>query len=322
MSSTVEKLNLDGATILITGGTGSFGQQFVSCVLQRWKPRKMIVLSRDEHKQFDMQNDPRFRDQPCLRFFIGDVRDKGRLNMAMRGVDYVIHAAALKHVPIAEYNPFECIHTNVHGAENVVTAAIECGVKRVVALSTDKAFVAANALVGSGTTQFSVVRYGNVLGSRGSVIPYFRRLIAEGAESLPITDKRMTRFWVTLPQGVDFTLSALSTMQGGEIFVRKVPSMRMTDLAAAMAPGMPTKIIGTRPGEKLHEVLISEDETAHIVDTGENYVICPLQFPELAAHHRALGGKLCEERLRYSSDNNPEWLDAESLCKMLAHNNL
>ena len=240
--------SLDDKVVLVTGGTGSFGQSFIDAVLRHWTPRKLIILSRDEHKQFDMQQDPRFREQACLRFFLGDVRDKNRLVLAMRDVDYVIHTAALKHVTIAEYNPFECIHTNVYGAENVVSAALTCGVRRVIALSTDKAvnpiniygasklaadkiFVAANALAGSSGTRFSVVRYGNVLGSRGSVIPYFRRLIAEGADSLPITDKRMTRFWVTLSQGVDFTLKALATMQGGEIFVCKVPSMRLVDLA-------------------------------------------------------------------------------------------
>jgi UDP-N-acetylglucosamine 4,6-dehydratase len=255
--------------------------------------------------------------------------------MAMRDVDYVIHAAALKHVPIAEYNPFECIHTNVYGAENVVTAAIDCGVKRVIALSTDKAvnpiniygasklasdkiFVAANILAGSSVTRFSVVRYGNVLGSRGSVIPYFRQLMSEGADNLPITDERMTRFWVTLDQGVDFTLGALASMEGGEIFVRKVPSMRMIDLAEAIAPGMKTHIVGIRPGEKLHEVLISEDETAEIIDIESDYVICPEQSPEVAAHHKKHGGKLVTGRFCYSSDGNEEWLDADALRKMLA----
>lgn len=326
---------LDGKNILVTGGTGSFGRHFVATVLKRWKPLKLIILSRDEHKQFDMQHESRFRDQDCLRFFIGDVRDQNRLRMAMRGVDYVIHAAALKHVPIAEYNPFECIHTNVYGAENVVTAAIDCGVKRVVALSTDKAvnpiniygasklasdkiFVAANILAGSSDTRFSVVRYGNVLGSRGSVIPFFRRLMSEGADSLPITDERMTRFWVTLHKGVDFTLGALASMRGGEIFIRKVPSMRMVDLAEAIAPGMNTHIVGIRPGEKLHEVLISEDETAEVIDIGSDYVICPEQSPKVAAHHKKQGGKPVTERFRYSSDTNDQWLDAGALRAMLA----
>jgi UDP-N-acetylglucosamine 4,6-dehydratase/5-epimerase len=329
------QMDLDDATVLITGGTGSFGRHFVTTVLQRWKPRKLIILSRDEHKQVAMQQEPQFRNQSCLRFFIGDVRDQSRLRMAMRGVDFVVHAAALKHVPVAEYNPFECIHTNVYGAENVVTAALDCGVKKVVALSTDKAvnpiniygasklasdkiFVAANVLAGNAETRFSVVRYGNVLGSRGSVIPFFRRLIAEKANKLPITDARMTRFWVTLPQGVDFTLSAIGSMQGGEIFVRKVPSMRLIDLIDAIAPGMPTEVTGIRPGEKLHEVLISEDETATIIDVGENYVICPLQSPDIARYHRARGGVQCLERLRYASDTNTAWLDAAALREMLA----
>lgn len=320
---------------MITGGTGSFGRQFVATVLKNWKPRKLIVLSRDEHKQFDMQHEPAFHKQPCLRFFIGDVRDQSRLKMAMRGVDYVVHAAALKHVPIAEYNPFECIHTNVFGAENVVTAAIDCGVKRVIALSTDKAvnpiniygasklasdkiFVAANVLAGTEGPRFAVVRYGNVLGSRGSVIPYFRRLIAEGATSLPITDKRMTRFWVTLDQGVAFSLNALSNMQGGEIFVRKVPSMRLVDLAEAIAPGIGIHVTGIRPGEKLHEVLITEDETAEILDTKENFVICPEHDPQTAIHHKAHGAKKLTESLRYSSDGNTDWLDATALRAMLA----
>lgn len=328
-------LDLDDKTILVTGGTGSFGRQFIATVLRRWKPRKLIILSRDEHKQFDMQQDTVFSVHDCLRFFIGDVRDQGRLCMAMREVDYVIHAAALKHVPIAEYNPFECIHTNVHGAENVVTAAINCGVERVIALSTDKAvnpiniygasklasdkiFIAANSLSGSSGTRFSVVRYGNVLGSRGSVVPFFRKLIREGADSLPITDERMTRFWITLDQGVDFTLRSLGYMQGGEIFVRKVPSMRMLDLADALAPRMKTHIIGIRPGEKLHEVLIPEEETAEILDAGSQYIICSQQFPAAGEMHKSRGAKLADERFRYASDSNDEWLDADALKIMLS----
>lgn len=332
-------IDLNDKSVLVTGGTGSFGRRFVETVLKRWTPSRLIILSRDEHKQFDMQQDPRYRDHDCLRFFIGDVRDENRLRMAMRDVDYVVHAAALKHVPIAEYNPFECINTNVHGAQNVVTAAISCGIKRVVALSTDKAvnpiniygasklasdkiFVAANALTGTSETRFSVVRYGNVLGSRGSVVPYFRKLIDEGADSLPITDERMTRFWVTLDQGVDFTLSAVASMQGGEIFVRKVPSMRMMDLAEAMAPGIKTHIVGIRPGEKLHEVLISEDETAEILDTGPDYIICSAQTPATTAYHKSKGAERAAERLRYSSDTNDTWLDADELRGILADNDL
>lgn len=328
-------IDLDDKVILVTGGTGSFGRRFVEIVLERWAPQKLIVLSRDEHKQLEMQQDPRLRDHACLRFFIGDVRDQNRLRMAMRGVDCVVHAAALKHVPIAEYNPFECIHTNVYGAENVVSAAIDCGVERVVALSTDKAvnpiniygasklasdkiFVAANVLAGDSGTRFSVVRYGNVLGSRGSVIPYFRRLIAEGAESLPITDERMTRFWVTLDQGVEFTLGALATMQAGEIFVRKVPSMRLTDLVDAIAPNMATHVIGIRPGEKLHEVLISEDETAEILDTGDMFIICPAYSPEVTEYHKMCDAATSPRGFRYSSDKNDEWLDANALRSLLA----
>ena len=331
-------INLDDKVILVTGGTGSFGRRFIERVLQSWVPRKLIILSRDEHKQFDMQQDPRLQGHECLRFFIGDVRDKDRLTMAMREVDYVVHAAALKHVPIAEYNPFECIHTNVYGAENVVSAALACGVKRVVALSTDKAvnpiniygasklasdkiFIAGNVLAGSIDTKFSVVRYGNVLGSRGSVVPFFRRLIAEGATSLPITDERMTRFWVTLDQGIDITLDALATMRGGEIFVRKVPSMRIVDLAEAIAPGIGIHKIGIRPGEKIHEVLITEDETAEIIDSGGHYIICPELAPETGVYHKARGGNTLAERFRYASDSNSDWLDADALREMLAESN-
>lgn len=332
------QIDLNNKVVLVTGGTGSFGQRFIERVLRDWKPRKLIILSRDEHKQFEMQQDPRFRDHHCLRFFIGDVRDKDRLTMAMRDVDYVIHAAALKHVPIAEYNPFECIHTNVYGAENVVSAALTCSVKRVVALSTDKAvnpiniygasklasdkiFIAANVLAGSAGTTFSVVRYGNVLGSRGSVIPFFEKLIAEGAKSLPITDDRMTRFWVTLDQGIDITLSALASMRGGEIFVRKVPSMRIVDLAEAIAPGLDTHMIGIRPGEKLHEVLITEDETAEIVDCGGHYIICPEFSPGTEAYHKAQGSNVLTERFRYTSETNSDWLDADALRQLLSDSN-
>ena len=320
--------------VLVTGGTGSFGRRFARTVLRRWAPRKLIILSRDEHKQFDMQQELPFRDQDAMRFFIGDVRDANRLRMAMRDVDIVIHAAALKHVAIAEYNPFECIHTNVYGAENVVTAAINCGVTQVVALSTDKAvnpinmygasklaadkiFVAANVLAGDTGTRFAVVRYGNVLGSRGSIIPYLRRLIADGAKSLPVTDERMTRFWVTLDQGVDFTLISLAMMKGAEIFVRKVPSMRITDLIAAIAPDLPTHVIGIRPGEKVHEVLIPEDETAEILDMGNGFVICPSSYPGVAEHHKARGGTPVPSGFRYASDTNDAWLDRAELRALL-----
>lgn len=328
-------LDLDDKVVLITGGTGTFGRRFAETVLSRWRLRKLIILSRDEHKQFDMQHEPPFRDHDAMRFFIGDVRDERRLRMAMLDVDIVIHTAALKHVSLAEYNPFECIHTNVYGAENVVSAAIECGVTRVVALSTDKAvnpiniygasklaadkiFVAANALAGKAGTRFSVVRYGNVLGSRGSVIPYFRRLIAEGAKSIPLTDARMTRFWIALDRGIEFTLSTLAAMQGGEVFICKIPSMRLTDMIDAIAPDLPTHVIGIRPGEKLHEVLIPEDETADILDMGDHYVICPPRYPLIAEHHVARGGVAVPKGFRYTSDANDRWLTADELQTLLA----
>jgi UDP-N-acetylglucosamine 4,6-dehydratase/5-epimerase len=289
-------LDLDNKVILVTGGTGSFGRRFIETVLSRWTPRKLIVFSRDELKQYDMQVD--LAEQfdadklACMRFFLGDVRDRERMTLAFRGVDIVIHAAALKQVPAAEYNPSECVHTNVLGAENVVWASLYNRVKQVVALSTDKAcnpinlygatklasdktFVAANNLSGDIGTRFAVVRYGNVVGSRGSVAPLFQRLIAKGAAELPITDPRMTRFWITLNQGVDFVLSSLTLMRGGEVFVPKIPSMKMTDLAAAMCPDAAIKVIGIRPGEKLHEMMISQDDARNTVDLGDRYAIQP-----------------------------------------------
>jgi len=334
MTPTKSSIDLNDKAVLITGGTGSFGQKFVATVLDRFRPRRLIVLSRDEQKQFDMQNDPRLRDQPSLRFFIGDVRDSARLRMAMRDVDYVVHAAALKHIPVAEYNPFECIHTNVLGAENVVTAALDCGVERVVALSTDKAvnpiniygasklaadkiFVAANALAGVQGTRFAVARYGNVLGSRGSVIPFFRRLLAEGADSLPITDERMTRFWISMAQGIDFVLSLLAMMRGGEIFVPKIPSMRTVEIARAISPGTPTHVVGIRPGEKLHEVLISEEDTSPVLELADRYLVCPPQDPRVAEHHAARGAERVAQAFKYASDNNADWLDADRLRRLL-----
>jgi len=326
--------DLSGATILVTGGTGSFGRRFIRTVLERFGPRRIVVFSRDELKQWEMANELPQSRYPAVRYFIGDVRDAGRLEMAMRGVDLVVHAAALKHVPAAEYNPFECIRTNVIGAENVVTAAIRAGVGKVVALSTDKAanpvnlygasklasdkiFVAANNLSGRGGTRFSVVRYGNVVGSRGSVVPLFRRLIAEGAASLPITDPRMTRFWITLDQGVRFVLSTFAVMNGGEIFVPKIPSMRVTDLAAAMAPGLPQEVVGIRPGEKLHEVMITEDDSRATVELSDRYVI----EPSFAWWSRdALGApdaRPVAEGFRYSSDGNGDWLDAAGMARLL-----
>ncbi|WP_374575258.1 UDP-N-acetylglucosamine 4,6-dehydratase (inverting) [Phenylobacterium sp.] len=330
-------LDLDGKVILVTGGTGSFGRRFIDRVLQQSRPRKLIVYSRDELKQHEMQIDlaekfPAER-RACMRFFIGDVRDRERLTLALRGVDIVIHAAALKQVPAAEYNPSECIHTNVLGAENVVWACLTNRVKQVVALSTDKAcnpinlygatklasdktFVAANNLSGDIGARFSVVRYGNVVGSRGSVAPLFQRLIDRGATELPITDERMTRFWITLNQGVDFVLSSLSMMRGGEIFVPKIPSMKMTDLAAAMAPEAAIKIIGIRPGEKLHEMMISQDDARTTVDLGDRYAIEPT-FVEYARKPHAADNPMVDESFAYSSDSNDEWLSGEGLLAML-----
>lgn len=323
----------NNANILITGGTGSFGKQYVRTLLERYVPRKIIIFSRDELKQFEMQQE--FK-QDCMRFFIGDVRDRDRLTMAMRGVDYVIHAAALKQVPAAEYNPMECIRTNIHGAENVIQAALECTVDRVIALSTDKAanpinlygatklcsdklFVAANNLSGDRLTRFSVVRYGNVVGSRGSVVPFFKGLIDKGASHLPITDARMTRFWISLQQGVDFVLRNFSRMHGGEMFVPRIPSIRITDLAEAMAPGMPIHIIGIRPGEKLHEVMCPQDDSHLTLEFDDHYVIQPtIKFwgrNDHAYNTNALGetGRPVEQGYEYSSGTNPRFLGVEEI---------
>jgi UDP-N-acetylglucosamine 4,6-dehydratase len=328
------EFDLNGKTILVTGGTGSFGKCFVRTVVRRYKPRKLIIFSRDELKQYEMAHEYSQTDHPCLRYFIGDVRDEARLAMAMRDVDYVIHAAALKHVPTAEYNPFECIRTNVHGAENVVNAALSAGVTRVIALSTDKAvnpinlygasklasdkiFVAANNLSGKSSTRFAVVRYGNVIGSRGSVIPLFERLIREGADSLPITDPRMTRFWVTLQQGVDFVLSCLAMMSGGEIFVPKIPSMKITDLARALAPRLPHRVVGIRSGEKLHETLITEDDARSTLELPDRYVIEPA-FAYWSRHpYTEVGAKPVPEGFCYASNTNSDWLNGEGLRRLV-----
>lgn len=324
---------LDGKTVLITGGTGSFGRRFVLTVLERFQPRKVIVFSRDEAKQWEMSLDPRLRDRKNLRFFIGDVRDCDRLELAFRGVDYIVHAAALKHIPAAEYNPFECIQTNVHGAENVVRAAMRAGVKRVVALSTDKAanpinlygasklaadkiFVAAKHVVGDGEPLFAVVRYGNVVGSRGSVVPLFRRFVAEGAKALPITDPRMTRFWITLEQGVDFVLSCFALMRGGEIFVPKIPSMKVTDLAEVIAPGLPHEIVGVRPGEKLHEAMITEADARNTVELPDRYVIQPPGYGAGRTYHPEQ--RAVPENFAYSSETNTSWLSHEQMRALLA----
>ncbi|WP_394692283.1 UDP-N-acetylglucosamine 4,6-dehydratase (inverting) [Hyphobacterium sp.] len=324
------RINLDGQTILITGGTGSFGKRFVKTVLAEYKPRKLIIFSRDELKQYEMAQEFSPQDYPCLRYFIGDVRDESRLDMAMRDVDIVVHAAALKHVPIAEYNPFECIKTNVMGAENVVRACIKRGVKRVVALSTDKAaspinlygasklasdkiFTAAQHMGGRNGPVFSVVRYGNVIGSRGSVVPFFKKLIAEGATELPITDARMTRFWITLDQGVNFVLSSLEMAKGGEAFVPKIASMSITELAKSIAPDLPHKVVGIRPGEKLHEVMVPIDDARQTVEIEDRYAILPAMDAEIRLRYISEGARAVDEEFYYASDNNPEIMDARSL---------
>ena len=324
----------DDKSVLVTGGTGTFGKRFIKNLLTRSAVRRVVVYSRDEFKQSEMQQ--QFKDSlSVLRFFIGDVRDGQRLQLAARETDIIVHSAALKQVPAAEYNPFECIRTNIIGAENVVHAALNNGVEKVLALSTDKAanpinlygatklasdkiFVAANNLSGSIGTRFSVVRYGNVVGSRGSVIPLFRRLIAEGADHLPITDARMTRFWITLQQGVDFVTSSIAMMRGGEIFVPKIPSMRMTDLAACLAPELPVKEIGIRPGEKLHEVMVTDDDSRLTLELPDRYIIEPaFSFWERDSYLES-GATSVAEGFRYASDTNDDWLDGERLKHLMA----
>jgi UDP-N-acetylglucosamine 4,6-dehydratase/5-epimerase len=329
---------LDGKAVFVTGGTGSFGRRFIRNALKTSKPRKLIVYSRDELKQSEMQAElaEEFDRETMLRmrFFLGDVRDRERLTLALRGSDIVIHAAALKQVPAAEYNPSECIHTNVLGAENIVWASLSNRIQKVVALSTDKAcnpinlygatklasdktFVAANNLAGDIGTRFSVVRYGNVIGSRGSVVPLFRRLIDKGVTELPITDERMTRFWITLNEGVNFVLSSLEMMRGGEVFVPKIASMTMPDLVQAMAPGATIKVIGIRPGEKLHEMMISSDDARNTVDLGDRYAIEPDFVEYTRRSFREDGAKGVADDFVYSSDINEEWLDEPGLKRML-----
>ena len=320
--------DLEGKVILVTGGTGSFGNHFARALLKRFRPKKVIIFSRDEHKQVEMMPTFSEMEMDIMRFFIGDVRDEMRLDMAMNGVDVVVHAAALKHVPVAEYNPFECINTNVVGAENVVRAALRNNVGRVLALSTDKAvnpvnlygasklaadkiFIAANHLSGNRDTRFSLVRYGNVVGSRGSVVPLFRKLLAEGADSLPITDPRMTRFWITLEQGVNFVLSSLAMMKGWEIFVPKIPSMCITDLASAFAQHLPQRVIGIRPGEKLHELLLTEDDARGTYELGDRFVVLPANAQPEQQHYVKLGARPVPEGFRYSSDTNSSWASAD-----------
>ncbi|MBS62904.1 UDP-N-acetylglucosamine 4,6-dehydratase (inverting) [Salinisphaera sp.] len=321
-------------SILITGGTGSFGKKYTQTLLSHYKPRRLIIYSRDELKQFEMAQE---FDAPCMRYFIGDVRDQDRMTQAMRGVDFVIHAAALKQVPAAEYNPTECIKTNVHGAENVIKAALENNVEKVIALSTDKAanpinlygatklasdklFVAANNMAGGHPTRFAVVRYGNVVGSRGSVVPFFRKKIAEGVDHLPITDERMTRFWITLQDGVNFVLKNFERMHGGEIFVPKIPSVRIVDLARAMAPELPHKFVGIRPGEKLHEIMCPADDSHLTLEFEDHFVIQPtITFAsannEFGTNNLGEKGAPVEQGFEYNSGANEEFLNPQQILE-------
>lgn len=326
---------LTNKSILITGGTGSFGKCCIKKILEQYKPKRLIVFSRDELKQYEMQQE--FNDS-CMRYFLGDVRDGERLKQAMRGVNYVIHAAALKQVPAAEYNPMECIKTNINGAENVITAAIDNGVEKVIALSTDKAanpinlygatklvsdklFVAGNNIVGEHETRFAVVRYGNVVGSRGSVVPLFKKIVAEGAKEMPVTDLRMTRFWITLPQGVEFVLQSFKRMFGGEIFVPKIPSSRVSDLAQAIGKGLPIKEIGIRPGEKLHEVMCPVDDSHLTLEFADHYVIRPsISFitpVDYTSNGMGEKGRCVEQGFEYNSGTNPQFLTVKELQEMI-----
>ena len=323
---------LDGENILITGGTGSFGKKFTQEILENYGPEKVIIYSRDEYKQYLMQK--QFEGHDNIRFFIGDVRDKDRLYRAFNGVDVVIHAAALKQVPAAEYNPIEAVRTNIQGAVNIVDAAIDRGVEKIVALSTDKAvnpinlygatklvsdklFIAGNAYVGDQDTKFSVVRYGNVSGSRGSVIPFFKSLLDKGEDRLPITDSRMTRFWITLDKAVEMVTKSLKEAQGGELYVRKCPSFRVTDLAEAMNHGAELENIGIRPGEKLHEVMVPNEDSKTTYEYGDHFIIYPnFDWWDFDKHLKA-GGKKVPEDFKYSSNNNTEWLSTDDLRELL-----
>ncbi|WP_323594944.1 UDP-N-acetylglucosamine 4,6-dehydratase (inverting) [Aliarcobacter butzleri] len=325
----------NGKNILITGGTGSFGKKYTKILLEKYKPNKIIIYSRDELKQYEMAQE--YNDK-CMRYFIGDVRDEARLKKATKDVDFIIHAAALKHVPIAEYNPMECIKTNINGAQNVIDAAIENGVSKVIALSTDKAanpvnlygatklasdklFVAANNLVGTQDTKFSVVRYGNVVGSRGSVVPFFKKLINEGVKELPITDEKMTRFFITLEDGVNFVLKNFERMQGGEIFIPKIPSMKIVDMAKAIAPNLPHQIIGIRPGEKLHEIMCPADDSHLTLEFEDHYVIKPtIHFTTRMDYQKNLLGEVGKpvvQGFEYNSGNNTQWLSSEEFLEMV-----
>jgi UDP-N-acetylglucosamine 4,6-dehydratase/5-epimerase len=325
----------DDKVVLVTGGTGSFGHEFVRTLLRTSAPKKIVVFSRDELKQYEMSQE---FTSTNVRFLIGDVRERDRLIRAFDGVDYVVHAAALKHVPIAEYNPFECIKTNVHGAENVIHAALETGVSRVVALSTDKAanpinlygatklasdklFIAANNMVGPKKTRFAVVRYGNVVGSRGSVVPYFRKLVAEGASSLPITDPQMTRFWITLRQGVEFVIKSFQRLYGGEIFIPRIPSSRIVDLAAAIGPGKTLQTVGIRPGEKLHEVMCPRDDSHLTLEFDDHFVIQPtitfMTHPDYITNNLGETGHSVSPGFEYNSGTNPDVLSIVQIRDLL-----
>ncbi len=325
---------INGKSILVTGGTGSFGKKFISTILQNFPDiERVVVFSRDEFKQFEMSNLPQFqKHQDKLRYFIGDVRDKERLLRAFDGIDIVIHAAALKQVPACEYNPFEAVKTNIIGAQNIIDAAIDRGVKKVVALSTDKAcspinlygatklcsdklFIAGNFYAGSKNTKFCVVRYGNVAGSRGSVIPFFKKIIADGAKELPITDVRMTRFWLKLEQAVEMVVEAIETMNGAELYVRKIPSMKITELAKAIAPHLPMKEVGIRPGEKIHEMMISIEDARNTIELDKYYIIMP-DMADLK-ERMVIKGNLVAPDFEYHSGNNSQWLSTEQMKNLI-----
>lgn len=323
---------LNNKSILVTGGTGSFGHHFVDYVLKHYKPRKIIIYSRDEYKQFIMDNEYK-EHRDVLRYFIGDVRDEARLRMAMKDVDYVVHAAALKQVPACEYNPNEAIKTNVNGAMNVITAALDAGVEKVIALSTDKAvnpinlyggtklvsdklFTAANSYSGGKSTCFAVVRYGNVAGSRGSVIPFFQNIIDNGGNELPVTDYRMTRFWISLEQGVKLVIKAFEEAKGGETFISKIPSFKVTDLAQAMLPGCEMPEVGIREGEKLHEVMVTREDSLHTYEYEKHFIVYP-HYNWWGAQDVIPGGKLVEPEFEYSSGTNTEWLGIEDIQRLM-----
>jgi len=325
---------LNNKTILITGGTGSFGNHFTDYVLKHYRPKKIIIYSRDEFKQFHMRNRLMAHDS-VIRYFIGDVRDLNRMRRAFDGVDYVIHAAAMKQVPACEYNPNEAIKTNINGAMNVIEAALDMGVKRVVALSTDKAvnpinlyggtklvsdklFIAANAYSGLKDTRFSIVRYGNVAGSRGSVIPFFRSLVEKGETELPITDFEMTRFWISLEQGVELVIKALAESKGGETFISKIPSFKITDLARAILPGCTLKEVGIREGEKLHEIMVTREDSLHTYEYDKHFVVYP-SMTWWDAKKVLPGGKPVARGFEYSSGTNSQWLSVEELQNLLTH---